>query len=125
MRLLRYGADLSDEQLRLAWFNRVADRCCFDILRKRRRSPIPETGAEPVDHASNVDARVAEREHAMQLLSRLDRTAQHVAVHYFIDELDQTEIADRLGVSRRTVHTKLKLIRERATHIGPSEGATP
>lgn len=117
MRVMRYGIDRGRKASSLlGWFNRVADRVCFDMLKKRRNDRPSPTGSntdEPASVADSPEQRFSDREIVMQFLARLDRRTRWVAVHYYVDELDQQEIATRLGCTRKTVYNKLQLIERR------------
>jgi len=120
VRLWRYGAELSEEPSTLAWFNRVAERCCFDLLNKRSRSPVVEAHDDAVPDTTTQPfaERVADLDAVARFLTRLDARSRSVAVHYFIDELEQDEIAARLSCTRKTVYNCLQTIKHRAAQFG-------
>ena len=112
MNLLRGGAELRAADEPLAYLYRAADRACFDLLRTRKRKPLH--GAEldtldtsPVGAAPGGDAWMM---HAM---------------HALLAELDDDEIAERIGVSRVTVNKRVAALRERARlHLPDPRAAT-
>ncbi|HEY4015564.1 MAG TPA: sigma-70 family RNA polymerase sigma factor [Polyangiaceae bacterium] len=113
-KLLRNGAGIRDADQPLRWLYRVADRCCFDLLRRRRRSPESpmdvEAATSPAHPAIDVEARNA----VMALLATLDVDEQRMAVLLFVDGMSQGEIAAELGVSRVTVNKRVQALRARA-----------
>ncbi len=117
VRVMRYGASLREARSPLRWLYRVADRCCFDQLDKRKRRPEVslELDAEPfAEGARSPSDRLAERSLVMTVLTRLSEAERTIAVLAFVDELSQGEIAEATGWSRQTINKKLKRIRERA-----------
>ena len=109
---------------KLSWLYRVAERCCFDQL--ARRKSRPETAMEHVNDgpareaALSPDAAAAleDREVIMRFLDRFDDDRiKQVALHHFLDEMTQEEIAAATGWSRLTVARKIELLRERAAAL--------
>lgn len=119
--LLKGGASFRDAKEPLAYLYKVTDRAAFDLLRSRRRKPLP--GAEPdvldqLQVAPGLDPWL--RHAAVTLLEQLDDEDRSLAVLAFVDGLDQGEIAQRLGVSRVTVNKRVGALRERAReHLLP------
>lgn len=115
VKLLRSGAAFRGADHPLRWLHRVADRACFDQLRRakhlRRADPIedsPDLVAPPgVDH----EARSA----ALRVLAKLDAEEQGLAVMAYVDGLTQNEIARELGISQPAVYKRLAHLRERAS----------
>jgi RNA polymerase sigma factor (sigma-70 family) len=101
---------MADEPLR--WLYRVVDRCCFDALRKQRRSvekPGDDEGA-----SVHPGVQIELRDAVLRLLGTLDEQEMRIAALLFLDGLSQGEIADEVGVSRVTVNKKVQAIRARA-----------
>ena len=109
-RLFRYGDAYRSADSKLLWLYRVADRCSFDIL-ARRRAP---SGA-PADEPSADQAALLEyRDGARRLLGRFDGRVRRAAILYYVDELSLDQIAREVGWSRKTLARKLERLRERA-----------
>jgi RNA polymerase sigma-70 factor (ECF subfamily) len=100
----------ADEPLR--WLYRVVDRCCFDVLRRRRRSPETLAPDEGAGHHPGVQIEL--RDAVLRLLATLDEDQMRIAVLLFVDGMSQGEIADEIGVSRVTVNKRVQSIRARA-----------
>jgi RNA polymerase sigma-70 factor, ECF subfamily len=110
----------------LAWIYRVATNYCLNELRNRNRraeprDDLPEdapsfmsTSPDPIDRS---EARIADRELARRLIDDIPAKLRSVAWLYHVDDLDQQEIADVLGISRRTVVTRLQQFFERAQKL--------
>ena len=47
----------------------------------------------------------------MRLAQRLDKKSAEILIYRFVDDLTQSEIAELLGTSRKTVGKRLKKIR--------------
>lgn len=113
IKLFRFGARIREAESELRWIYRVADRCCFDLLKKRKAQPIsvPDPAADHVLHpAPYLQARSA----VMHFLHRLDELDRRIAVLFWVDGLNQGEIAAEVERSRQTVNKRLGAIRRRA-----------
>ena len=107
VRVLRYGDGFRGTSA-LAWLHRIADRACLDRLGRertraaRRGNGAPETatdgGTLPVPEATLLLA---------ELLRQLPRPLRQVAILYYVDDMDQQEIAGALDCSTRTVKRRL------------------
>ena len=112
VRLWRYGDSFAEADSKVSWLYRVAERCCFDQL-ARRRPETPLQGDVPQEALSQTQA-LEDREVVMRFLERFDDRVKQVAVLHFIDEMSQDEIAKATGWSRQTISKKLAFLRERA-----------
>jgi RNA polymerase sigma-70 factor (ECF subfamily) len=98
---------------KVAWLYRVAERCCFDQLARRRH--VGEPRAEPT--TADSGRALEDREIILRFLYRLDERVQKVAVLHYLDEMTQDEIAAATGWSRQTVWKKLNWLRQRAERL--------
>jgi RNA polymerase sigma-70 factor (ECF subfamily) len=113
-KLWRYGDSFREAECQLAWLRRVADRCCFDELRRRRpHCPEDLTIEMSPDATRAVDA-VEHRDLARRFLHRLDERVKQVAVMRYCEEMNQNEIAQETNWSRQTVFKKLAFVHQRA-----------
>lgn len=109
-RLFKYGNAYRAADSKLLWLYRVADRCCFDLMARRRPAP-----AAPAETVSPDEAALIEyREIAQHLLGRFDGRVRRAAILHYVDELSLDDIAREVGWSRKTVSRKLELLRTRA-----------
>lgn len=117
LKLMRAGAPIRTADEPLRWLYRVADRTCFDLLRRtktRRAAPIDDVLDElPAHDGLEPELRRA----AMELLDALDDEDQQIAVMAFLDGMNQQEIADELGYSRMTIIKRMARLKERAQRI--------
>jgi RNA polymerase sigma-70 factor (ECF subfamily) len=117
VKLLRSGAGVRNADQPLRWLQRVADRTCFDQMRRtkhlRRADSIEDESAASIAAPPGID--VEARSAALRVLSRLGDDEQSLAVMAYVDGLTQAEIARELGVSQPAIHKRLVQLRERAT----------
>lgn len=115
MRVMTYGEELRRVESRLAWLYRVADRCCFDLLARSRRTVASDILEEtPGRHPGSV---FEARDQVMRLLHDLDDRDRHIAVATWVDGRTQDAIAGELGVTRQTVNRRIQAIQERAQRM--------
>ncbi len=116
VRVMRFGKQLQHTDRPLGWLYRVADRCCFDQLRKRKRraevhEPSPEhAGAHPA-------ARLEVRDAVLSFLQTLNDVDRRMTVLAFVDGMSQGEIATELDCSRQTINKRLNRVRDRAEKV--------
>jgi len=106
-KLMRDVAKLEGRDTALPWIYRVATNHCLNLRRnagRRGEEPMPELELE--ESSGGLDA-VPERQIAQQVLSRFDEKTQAIAVGVFVDGMEHEEVAQVLGISRRTVSRKL------------------
>lgn len=104
IRVMRYG-DTRRGEAPLPWLYRIADRHCFDVLRKRRRDPRLEGDDRRLERGAAAPAeRLAE---VREVLEHCATNVQRIAVLYYVDEMTQDEVAATVGYSRKTVRQKL------------------
>jgi RNA polymerase sigma-70 factor (ECF subfamily) len=113
LKLMNGGSAFRAADHPMRWLYRVADRACFDSLRRnkhaRRSDPIDDVEL-PCHPGTAPELRHA----AMQVLAALEDEDQRIAVMAFVDGMSQQEIADELGYSRTTIVNRVAHIRERA-----------
>jgi RNA polymerase sigma-70 factor (ECF subfamily) len=98
----------------LPWIYRVATNHCLNLLRDDARLALFEPGALPDTATHGEAAAYPERDLTARLLRRFDEVTRSIAVLSLVDNLSQDEVAEVLGVSRKTVGKKLRLFLERA-----------
>jgi RNA polymerase sigma-70 factor (ECF subfamily) len=119
LKLWRYGDSFRLAESPLYWLCRVADRCCFDEI--KRRSPRCDDDAIDTKAAtSRLADPVEDRDLVRQLLARFDERVQQIAVLRHCQEMSQEEIAAEIRWSRQTVFKKLVLMRKRARALRAS-----
>jgi RNA polymerase sigma-70 factor, ECF subfamily len=104
---MRDAAKLESRDTALPWIYRVATNYCLNVRRnagRRGEEALPEIEM-PAPEALDT---VPERELVKRVLSRFDAETQAVAVGVFVDGMEHEEVAQALGISRRTVARKLE-----------------
>lgn len=116
-RLWERRLDLRDVDRVTAWLYRTSTRLAVDRLRARRRAV--HTDIETPGSTSDAPDRVAEsRQILTQLAQSLSREHLELLVLWRVDGLEQSEIAELLGTSERTVRRRLSAAKTRLERLG-------
>lgn len=122
-RMLTHGAAFRGEARPMTWVYRVTTNVALNLVRGRKlREPLlTVVPAEASSDADHVEAR--------QLLSRwldhLEERELEVATLLYVDGLTQQEVADMLGLSRKTIVREVEVLREKLAQLGAlPEGVT-
>jgi RNA polymerase sigma-70 factor (ECF subfamily) len=89
----------------MTWFYRVTTNYCLNTIRNQSRR-LRVLSSQPLVEAaeSGAEDRVAIKE----ILGRVPEELGQIAVYYFVDHMKQEEIAELIGVSRRTIGNRLE-----------------
>jgi RNA polymerase sigma-70 factor (ECF subfamily) len=107
LRAMNARGELAAVQSPIAWLYRVTTNLCLTRIRDserrgvllRQSQPTPVATADaPIDVALTVRA----------LLRDVPEDLQEIAVCYFVDQMSQDEIAELVGLPRRTVSYRLQ-----------------
>ncbi len=101
------------------WLYRITTNLCLNRIRdsKRHKGRLEELAVSRQAHieASRPTSPGLEGRLALQvLLQRLPAELAEVAIYYHVDGMEQEEIAQLIGVARRTVGYRLERFREEA-----------
>jgi RNA polymerase sigma-70 factor (ECF subfamily) len=113
----------------LPYLYRAVTNRCLNLLRdSATRARL--LAANPVAPVARVrcDDQVIGGELFVRLIERLDAGQREVLIGRFVDDLTQDEIADHLGLSRKTVGKRLAVIRRELialTGAAPPPGDRP
>jgi RNA polymerase sigma-70 factor (ECF subfamily) len=118
LRVVRHAESVPPDDQALPWLYRIATNYCLNEIRDRRRDPVPAADlaalpGAPETAASSVEDDVADRELAHRILASLPERLRVVAVLRHAGGLYDAEVAEALGVARRTVVYRLKEVRRR------------
>lgn len=108
MKLVRDMSKLEDRATVLPWIYRVATNHCLNHRRNASRrgedAEMPDLELADSTPSDSFPSRAL----AQQVLSQFDETTQTVAVGVLVDGMEHEEVAELLGISRRTVARKLE-----------------
>jgi RNA polymerase sigma factor (sigma-70 family) len=113
-----------DRSLR-AWLARIAINKCRDCHRRRRRRALAwvlpnETRDQVADPAASVETQAVDRDaltHTLAAIARLPAALREPLLLCTIDALSQAEAAEALGVSVKTIETRVRRARRALTAI--------
>ncbi len=113
MRVMRHIESAPDDAAALAWIYRISTNYCLNQIRDRHRQ------AEPVEELPELSGEhpepaMIDRDLALQLVQRAPENLRAPAILYYVDGLEQEQVAKTLGVSRRTVINRLNDFMERS-----------
>mgnify|MGYP001597285842 CR=1 FL=1 len=111
-----------------AWLCRIADHVCVDVLRRRQLNPVLSSSSRE-EYEVAIEAAVSDDDReplltVRRLLAGLDPDSLRLAVLYYVDELTQEELAQELGVSRRTIGKRLQHLLDHARSLMREESAS-
>jgi len=102
---------LADPDTALPFIYRIATNHCLNERRNSGRRG--ETELVDLDLASD-QPELPQRRLVQRVLSRFDKRTQSIAVAVLVDGMEHEEVADALGISRKTVSRKLARFLEHA-----------
>ncbi|WP_240359208.1 RNA polymerase sigma factor [Pyxidicoccus trucidator] len=117
IRLIQSAADFRRESRPMTFVYRVITNVCLNMLRSRAlRDVAPEesTAAGAVDTLAATEC----RDFLVKLARTLDERGLTVAALYYLDGLSQEEIAQVLGLSRKTIVREVQRISVLARSLG-------
>jgi RNA polymerase sigma-70 factor, ECF subfamily len=106
MKAIRAFPGFRGESSLTTWLYQVTTNHCLNAIRDgarrrralERRMPPSEPVTESAEDRVGVD----------ELLKKLPRELAEVAIYYYVDQMNQDEIAALLGISERTVRNRLR-----------------
>ena len=120
-RMLTQGSGFRGEARPMTWVYRVTTNVALNMVRGRKvREPMLTVvpGDEP---AVGTDALEA-RQLLAKWLEHLDERELEVASLLYIDGLTQQEVADVLGLSRKTINRDVEALRQKLLALGALPG---
>jgi RNA polymerase sigma-70 factor (ECF subfamily) len=108
VRVLAHGVSLPREEEALRYLYRVATNVCLNLLREQNvhTRAVPTLAARTL-HTGSAESGLADREFVTAVLERCGEGGAQVAVMHYLDGMTQVEIAEVLGITRRTVFNRL------------------
>ncbi len=98
-------AQFRHEASPVTWLYRVTTNQCLNVLRGKLRRP--EEPSEQTDASFEEGVSLDERLTLVAVLARVPEHLREIAVYYYLDQMSHDEIAELMGVSRRTVGNRL------------------
>jgi RNA polymerase sigma-70 factor (ECF subfamily) len=102
LRLHRREDALPEPAVR-GWLYRVASNYCLNELRRRRTQAVPQAELPELAAPSFDERRAVDVDLAKRLVARAPRDIGETAWLYHVREHDQDQIAQAMGISRRSV----------------------
>jgi RNA polymerase sigma-70 factor (ECF subfamily) len=106
VKLVRDMARLEERETVLPWLYRVATNHCLNLRRGARRHGAEEQ-VDDLPLAAPPGPDYPARALARQVLSGFDDGTQAVAIGVLVDGMEHEELAQTLGISRKTVERRL------------------
>jgi len=109
IRVLARGVVLPREEEALRYLYRVSTNVCLNLLREHNvHTRAAPTLAANSPHVSSAESGLADREFVNAVLDRCGEGSAKVAIMHYLDGMSQVEIAEVLGITRRTVFNRLR-----------------
>lgn len=105
-----------EEASPMTWFYRVVTNHCLNLLRdeKRRQNIRAQHLAEEI---ARPDPETESQIAALEILAKAPKKLAQIAYHYYFDGMNHEEIANVVGVSRRTIGNRLEEFRAYAQEV--------
>lgn len=122
-RMLTQGSGFRREARPMTWVYRVTTNVALNMVRSRRvREPLLTV----VPDEPSVGAEVLEaRQLLAKWLAHLDERELEIASLLYIDGLTQQEVADVLGLSRKTINREVEELRSKLERLSALPGGAP
>jgi RNA polymerase sigma-70 factor, ECF subfamily len=116
VRAMRAADSFRQESSPMTWLYRISTNHCLNLIRsaKRRKAGIDRKTQDASISTSVSSSSIEEVAMIREMLPAFDRDTQELAVYYFIDEMNQEEVARILNLSVPTVRKRLKIFVQKA-----------
>jgi len=117
-----------DPRTDLPYLYRAVTNRCINMLRdraSRARLLRQHDGLLRGPVRTTCEQRSIDLELLGQLAQSLDREAAEIVVYRYLDDMSQEEIAELLGLSRKTIGQRLAKIRDAVQQLAAENGGTP
>jgi RNA polymerase sigma-70 factor, ECF subfamily len=109
VRVLAHGVVLPREEEALRYLYRVATNVCLNLLREHNvHTRAAPALAAHAPHTGSAESGLADRQFVELVLERCGEGGAQVAIMHYLDGMSQVEIAEVLGITRRTVFNRLR-----------------
>jgi RNA polymerase sigma-70 factor (ECF subfamily) len=119
VRVIRHLVAAPPDAEALKWLYRIATNLCFNELRNAKNAArsFERSGTLEKARLGSIEDGFAHRDLARHIFVRLPETVRAISVLRHIHGMGQDEVADALGMSRRTVVYRLAQFREDAQRM--------
>jgi RNA polymerase sigma-70 factor (ECF subfamily) len=119
VKLSSANASLRDDAAELAWALAAAHNHCLNVLRSQKRRDAKEQGdaQEPQTHSP-----VTNRQLGRSVLEGMSETSRALVVGSLVEDEEHADLAQKHGVSTKTVGRKLKRAIEQARSLLKKRG---
>jgi RNA polymerase sigma-70 factor (ECF subfamily) len=128
VRVIVRGVVLPREEEALRYLYRVSTNVCLNLLREHNvHTRAAPALAANTPHVNSAESGLADREFVTAVMERCGEGGAKVAVMHYLDGMSQVEIAEVLGITRRTVFNRLRKvsrIAEELLHAVPRPAVT-
>lgn len=125
VRVLRHIESAPDDATALAWIYRISTNYCLNQIRDRSKQAEPTAPEElPEGDGTSPEVGMLDRDTALKVIRRAPEKLQEVAVLYYVDGLEQEQVAKALGISRRTVINRLQEFVDRSRKFIGRDGVS-
>ena len=109
LRVLRAEREFRAQSAPATWLYRIVTNHCLNLLRDERRHVDLRARylRPPSQDGGDADARIQ----LAQILRHVRPELQEIAIYHLVDDMKHEEIAELLGVSRRTIGNRLEEFR--------------
>jgi len=111
IRVIVRGVVLPREEEALRYLYRVSTNVCLNLLREHNvhTRAAPAIAASSA-HVGSAESSLADREFVSAVLDQCGEGSAQVAIMHYLDGMSQVEVAEVLGITRRTVFNRLRKI---------------
>ncbi len=118
-RMLTHSSEFRGEARPTTWVYRITTNLCLNLIRARsQREAKPADEASAAEPTTSDSERTETRDLLRRWVEHLDEREAVVATLLFVDGLTQDEVADTLGLSRKTIGREVEAIRRKASALG-------
>ena len=125
VRAQRYRETLPEEPEVRKWLYRVTRNYCLNVLRDRRSTEMHLQLLANGWSMIQQEELLLNRDLVRRIVVRLPERMQAIVMAYYVEGMDQQQVATALGLSRRTVVNQLQAFRVRSQkYLGRIEAAS-
>ena len=108
VRVLARGPGFPNDEDALRYLYRVSTNVCLNQIRELKvHTRAAVTLRERPSSSGSMEGRHVDREFVAAVLDRCGESSATVAIMHYVDGMSQVEIAEVLGITRRTVFNRL------------------